>query len=82
MLWESAWLAGEGEKRRRRTSAISQTEAMVICARRTFLPSHAINQIGRLLKKRVTTQGGQVATPRRRANGRAQPQPAAAAPAH
>ena len=82
VLWESAWLAGEGEKRRRRTSAISQNEAMVICARRTFLPSHAINQIGRLLKKRVTTQGGQVATPRRRANGRAQPQPAAAAPAH
>jgi hypothetical protein len=51
VLWESAWLTGGGEKKRRDTSALTEDQAMGICAPVDFLPSCTIKQIGQFLTK-------------------------------
>jgi hypothetical protein len=51
VLWESAWVAGAGEQNVRSTAALTQDEAMKICAPRDFLPSCSVDQIGALLTK-------------------------------
>ncbi|HEY3855974.1 MAG TPA: hypothetical protein VGO67_16415 [Verrucomicrobiae bacterium] len=51
VLWESAWALGDGENNVTSTQAITETEAMEICADRNFLPSLSVDQIGAVLKK-------------------------------
>jgi hypothetical protein len=51
VLWESAWVAGRGESKKRDTSALKPKDAMAICASTEFLPSVTIAQIGKLLSK-------------------------------
>jgi hypothetical protein len=51
VLWESAWAAGEGETRVKSTAAISEDEAMEICAPQNFLRSFAVDEIGAFLVK-------------------------------
>jgi hypothetical protein len=51
LLWESAWILGEGEERQRNTKNIGKQRAMDICAPADFLASCAIDEIGRLLSK-------------------------------
>jgi hypothetical protein len=49
VLWESAWVEGEGETRVKATAAISEDEAMEICAPQNFLRSFAVDEIGAFL---------------------------------
>ncbi len=51
VLWESAWVAGGGEDKNRVTAALSEDQAMGICAPADFLPSCTIKQIGQFLSK-------------------------------
>jgi hypothetical protein len=51
VLWESAWVAGQGESKKRDTSALKPKDAMAICAPAEFLPSVTITQIGKFLSK-------------------------------
>ncbi len=50
VLWESAWVAGSGESKKRDTSRLSPKKAMSICARSDFLPSCSIADIGAVLQ--------------------------------
>ncbi len=50
VLWESAWEAGGGESGVRSTKALTEDEAMKICADRDFVPSLPVSGIGALLK--------------------------------
>lgn len=50
VLWESAWIAGNGESNVSSTKALSQDEAMEICANPDFVPSVSIDLIRSLLK--------------------------------
>jgi hypothetical protein len=49
VLWESAWVAGGGESRKRDTSALKPEDAMDICAPEEFLPSCSIAEVGKFL---------------------------------
>jgi hypothetical protein len=49
VLWESAWAVGEGEKYVSSTRALTESEAMRICADEKFVPSVTIDKIGSLL---------------------------------
>ncbi|MBA7485481.1 hypothetical protein ES707_21028 [subsurface metagenome] len=49
VLWESAWVAGGGETKKRDTSALKPGDAMDICAPEEFLPSRSIAEIGQFL---------------------------------
>lgn len=49
VLWESAWVLGQGEKTVKSTAAIGQKSAMAIVQRPEFLPSVTIAQISRHL---------------------------------
>jgi hypothetical protein len=49
VLWESAWAVGEGEKKVSSTRALTESEAMRICADEKFVPSVTIDKIGSLL---------------------------------
>ena len=51
VLWESAWSLGNGEHTVRSTHALTQKQAMQICADRNFLPSLTIDQIGAKLTR-------------------------------
>jgi hypothetical protein len=51
VLWESAWEAGGGESAVRTTEALTEDEAMEICADQDFLPSVPIGGIGAKLKR-------------------------------
>jgi hypothetical protein len=51
VIWESAWIAGGGEDKARVTDALTEDEAMGICAPDDFLPSCSVGEIGRLLSK-------------------------------
>lgn len=51
VLWESAWAVGNGESNVRRSSALSQKEAMAIVQPEDFLPSMTIGTIGKILRK-------------------------------
>jgi hypothetical protein len=51
VLWESAWIAGGGEDKRRDTSPLTEDQAMGICAPADFLPSCTIKQIGPFLTR-------------------------------
>ena len=50
VLWESAWMAGNGEHKVTSTRALKKDEAMDICAAPDFVPSVTIGEIGPLLK--------------------------------
>lgn len=50
LLWESAWIAGNGELNVSSTNSLSQDEAMEICAKLDFIPSVSIDRIRNLLK--------------------------------
>jgi hypothetical protein len=50
VLWESAWEAGGGENAVKSTKALTEDEAMEICADRDFVPSLPIGGIGAALK--------------------------------
>ena len=50
VLWESAWAVGNGESNVRRSSALSQKEAMAIVQPEDFLPSMTIGTIGKILR--------------------------------
>jgi len=50
-LWESAWKEGQGEQNVHAVDALTERKAMAICARKTFLPSYSIGEIGAKLKK-------------------------------
>ena len=52
VLWESAWIAGDGESKKRNTAALKPEDAMDICAPAEFLPSCSIAQIGKYLSPR------------------------------
>jgi hypothetical protein len=52
VLWESAWEQGGGENAIRSAKALSEDEAMAICADRDFLPSLPVGGIGAKLKRR------------------------------
>ncbi|MET3896972.1 hypothetical protein ABIB57_000909 [Devosia sp. UYZn731] len=49
LLWESAWVAGDGDNTVRKTDTLSQVRAMEIVSDRDFLPSVTIDKIGALL---------------------------------
>jgi hypothetical protein len=49
VLWESAWQVGDGETNVRSTRALTETEAMEICADPDFIPSFSIQKIGAYL---------------------------------
>jgi hypothetical protein len=52
LLWESAWVQGNGEKNVRSTAALTQKAAMKLCQDPDkFLPSVTIDKIGALLIK-------------------------------
>jgi hypothetical protein len=51
VLWESAWRAGDGEANVTSTRALSQDEAMRICADFDFIRSVSIDRIGALLRR-------------------------------
>jgi len=51
VLWESAWLAGQGEQKAKLAKPITQQRAMEICADRDFLTSYSIAQITDVLKR-------------------------------
>jgi hypothetical protein len=51
VLWESAWAVGNGESNVRRSSALTQKEAMAIVQPEDFLPSMTIGTIGKILRK-------------------------------
>ncbi len=51
VLWESAWLVGDGETRIKCTKALTKKKAMEICGDFDFIPSVTINRIGALLSK-------------------------------
>ena len=51
VLWESAWEAGGGENAVRSTKALTEDEAMEICADREFVPSLPIGGFGAILKR-------------------------------
>jgi hypothetical protein len=51
VLWESAWMTGEGETRVSSTAALTQKRAMEICSDSNFIPSVSIGRIGPLLKR-------------------------------
>src|SRR5262245_49686917 len=53
-LWESAWAVGKGEDTIHSTAALTEEEAMDICAKRDFLTSYTIDEIGARLKKPTT----------------------------
>ena len=46
VLWESAWLAGDGETKVKSTRALTEEKAMDICADPDFIPSVGIAKIG------------------------------------
>jgi hypothetical protein len=50
VLWESAWIAGGGERNIARRSRLSRKEAMDIVKDDKFLPSLTIGQIGKVLR--------------------------------
>jgi hypothetical protein len=54
VLWESAWIVGNGEGNVASTGALSEAEAMKICADFDFMPSVSIGRIGALLKAPTT----------------------------
>jgi hypothetical protein len=49
VLWESAWLAGDGETKVRSARAITKEKAMDICADPDFIPSVSIARIAQFL---------------------------------
>jgi hypothetical protein len=49
VLWESAWLVGDGETNVKSTRALSEDKAMEICADPDFIPSVSIKKIGAYL---------------------------------
>ncbi|HEY7312920.1 MAG TPA: hypothetical protein VH643_26385 [Gemmataceae bacterium] len=51
VLWESAWEEGGGDSAVRSTRALTEDEAMEICADRDFLPSLPVGGIGAKLKR-------------------------------
>jgi hypothetical protein len=51
VLWESAWVQGGGENNIRSTKALTEAEAMDICADRNFLESLPVGSIGAQLKR-------------------------------
>jgi hypothetical protein len=51
VLWESAWVAGGGESKRRDTKALAEEQAMAICAAKDFVPSCTVEEISRYLSK-------------------------------
>ena len=51
VIWESAWVAGGGEDKKRDTSALEPDQAMAICAPADFLPSCTIVNVGQFLDK-------------------------------
>jgi hypothetical protein len=51
MLWESAWVKGNGETHVKSMAALTEDAAMEICAPLDFLRSCAIDEIGALLKR-------------------------------
>ncbi len=51
VLWESAWNVGNGETKVRRTSSLTEKEAMDIVKKENFLPSMSIGTIGTILRK-------------------------------
>ena len=51
VLWESAWMTGEGEKNITSTKALTKKQAMKICANFDFIPSVTIGRIGKLLRQ-------------------------------
>lgn len=52
LLWESAWVVGDGDRKISRTSALRENEAMAIVADPKFLPSLPIEKIGKALTGR------------------------------
>lgn len=55
VLWESAWVAGQGESKARDTSTLKPSQAMAICAPADFLPSCSIVDIGQFLNDTPVT---------------------------
>ena len=53
VLWESVWTQGVGEKSIKPLKALTQQEAMEICADAAFLASLSIAQIEIALKKPI-----------------------------
>jgi hypothetical protein len=53
ILWQSAWVAGDGEQTVAAASikALTQQKAMKICQDEDFLPSMPINKIGEILRQ-------------------------------
>ena len=51
VLWESAWVKGGGETAVGSTKALSEDEAMSICAERSFLESCTVKSIASKLKR-------------------------------
>ena len=51
VLWESAWVEGEGESHVKGTKALTEKKAMSIVADRLFLPSMSVDKIGAELKR-------------------------------
>ena len=51
VLWESAWSAGGGDSKIKRTSALTEKQAMAIVKPADFLPSMSIGTIGKVLRK-------------------------------
>jgi hypothetical protein len=51
MLWESAWLVGDGETKVKSLRALTKDEAMDIVGDPDFLPSVTVDKIGAILKK-------------------------------
>ena len=52
LLWESAWVAGNGDVTIKQSFALDQDAAMKIVADPDFLPSLPIDQIGHVLQRR------------------------------
>ena len=50
-LWESAWKEGQGEQHVHALGALTEKKAMSVCARKGFLPSLSIAEIGAKLRK-------------------------------
>src|SRR5262249_16296290 len=50
VLWESAWLLGDGETNVQSTGSIDKNEAMKICDATDFIPSLTIDRIGTVLE--------------------------------
>jgi hypothetical protein len=51
VLWESAWDLGDGDSTISSATALSEADAMKICADRDFIPSLSIGQIGATLRR-------------------------------